>query len=219
MECVNAGSGGEHPQKVGGILAAGAYCPHLDTPRAGAVTELLRAWSDGDDGALERLVPLVEAELRRLARGYMGRERRGHTLQTTALVNEAYLRLTDARSVRWQDRAHFLGISARLMRRVLVDYARTRGYLKRGGGAERVTLNEALVASTDPALDLVALDRALEALAKVDPRKSQIVELRFFGGLSVDETADVLHVSPDTVKRDWRLAKLLLLRELEGEGR
>ena len=189
----------------------------LDPPSPGAVTELLHAWSGGDDGALERLLPLVEAELRRLARGYMGRERKEHTLQTTALVNEAFLRLTDARQVRWQDRGHFLGISARLMRRVLVDHARARGYLKRGGGAERVTLHEGLVTSPDPALDLVALDRALEALARVDARKSQIVELRFFGGLSVEETADVLHVSPDTVKRDWRLAKLLLLRELEGK--
>ncbi|MEO5896488.1 MAG: sigma-70 family RNA polymerase sigma factor [Vicinamibacterales bacterium] len=188
------------------------------TPPPGAVTELLRAWSDGDDGALERLVPLMEADLRRLARGYMGRERRGHTLQTSALVNEAFLRLPGARSVRWQDRAHFIGISARLMRRVLVDHARARGYLKRGGGAQQVTLHEGLVPSQDPALDVVALDRALEALAKVDPRKSRVVELRFFGGLSVEETADALHVSPDTVKRDWRLAKLLLLRELEGEG-
>jgi RNA polymerase sigma-70 factor, ECF subfamily len=191
----------------------------LATPSPGAVTELLRAWSDGDDGALERLLPLVEAELRRMARGYMARERSGHTLQTTALVNEAFLRLTDARRVRWQDRAHFLGISARLMRRVLVDHARARGYLKRGGGAERVTLHEGLVAAPDPALDVVALDRALEALAKVDARKSRIVELRFFGGLSVEETAEVVHVSPDTVKRDWRLAKLWLLRELEGEAR
>jgi len=191
----------------------------LATPSPGAVTELLRAWSDGDDGALEQLLPLVEAQLRRLARGYMGRERPGHTLQTTALINEAFLRLTDARRVRWQDRAHFLGISARLMRRVLVDHARTRGYLKRGGGAQRVTLHEGLVTTPDPALDVVALDRALEALAKVDARKSRIVELRFFGGLTVEETAEVLHVSTDTVKRDWRLAKLLLLRELEGEGR
>ena len=189
------------------------------TPSPGAVTELLRAWGDGDDGALEQLTPLVEAELRRLARGYMRRERRGHTLQTTALVNEAFLRLTDARRVRWQDRAHFLGISARLMRRVLVDHARSRGYRKRGGGAERVTLDEGLVASPEPAVDVVALDRALEALAAVDARKSRVIELRFFGGLSVEETAEVLHVSPDTVKRDWRLAKLWLLRELEGEGR
>jgi RNA polymerase sigma-70 factor, ECF subfamily len=191
----------------------------LATPSPGAVTELLRAWRDGDDGALEQLLPLVEAELRRLARGYMGRERRGHTLQTTALVNEAFLRLTDARRVRWHDRAHFLGISARLMRRVLVDHARARGYLKRGGGAQRVTLHEGLITSPDPALDVVALDRALEALANVDARKSRIVELRFFGGLSLEETAEVVHVSTDTVKRDWRLAKLWLLRELEGEGR
>jgi|SRR5688572_12241465 len=189
----------------------------LVTPTPGAVTELLRAWSDGEDGALERLLPLVEAELRRLARGYMSRERGEHTLQTTALVNEAFLRLTDARRVRWQDRAHFLGISARLMRRVLVDHARSRGYRKRGGGAQRVTLDEGLVASPDPGLDVLALDRALDALAELDARKSKVIELRFFGGLSVEETAEVLHVSPDTVKRDWRLAKLWLLRELEGE--
>jgi len=185
----------------------------------GAVTELLRSWSDGDEGALEQLVPLVEAELRRLARGYMGRERRDHTLQVTALVNEAFLRLTDARRLRWRDRAHFLGISARLMRRVLVDHARTRGYQKRGGGAQRVTLDEALLVSPEPAVDLVALDRALVALAAADIRKSRVIELRFFGGLTVEETAEVLHVSPDTVKRDWRLAKLWLLRELEGERR
>jgi RNA polymerase sigma factor (TIGR02999 family) len=191
----------------------------LPTPSPGAVTKLLRAWSDGDDEALERLTPLVEAELRRLARGYMGRERRGHTLQATALVNEAFLRLTDARRLRWQDRAHFLGISARLMRRVLVDHARSRGYRKRGGAAQRVTLDERLLASSDPALDIVALDRALEALAAVDTRKSRVIELRFFGGLSVEETAEVLHVSADTVKRDWRLAKLWLLRELEGDER
>lgn len=189
----------------------------METPSPGAVTELLRAWSDGDDAALDELLPLVEAELRRIARRYMGRERHDHTLQTTALVNEAFLRLTDARRIRWQDRTHFLGISARLMRRVLVDHARRRGYGKRGGGAQRVTLHDDVVASLDPAFDVVALDRALEELAKVDDRKSRIVELRFFGGLSVEETADVLHVSVDTVKRDWRLAKLWLLQELEGE--
>jgi RNA polymerase sigma factor (TIGR02999 family) len=189
----------------------------VTTPTPGAVTELLQAWSGGDDSALEQLMPLVEAELRRLARAYMGRERRGHTLQVTALVNEAFLRLTDARRVKWQDRAHFLGISARLMRRVLVDYARRRGYHKRGGGAEKVSLHDDLVMAQDPALDVVALDRALERLEKADARKSRVVELRFFGGLSVEETAEVLHVSPDTVKRDWRLAKLWLLRELEGE--
>ena len=182
-----------------------------------AVTTLLRAWSDGDDGALERLMPLVEAELRRLARTYMGRERREHTLQTTALVNEAFLRLIDARRVSWQDRAQFVGIAARLMRRVLVDHARARAYQKRGGGAQRVTLDEALSVSSDPTPDVVALDRALEALAAIDVRKSRIVELRFFGGLSIEETAEVLHVSTDTVKRDWRLAKLWLLRELQGE--
>ena len=189
----------------------------VEIPSPGAVTELLRAWSDGDDVALERLMPLVESELRRLARVYMGRERRGHTLQTTALVNEAFLRLTDARRIRWHDRAHFLGISARLMRRVLVDHARRRGYHKRGGGAQRVTLHEELLTSPDPALDVVALDRALEALARIDERKSRIIELRFFGGLSVEETAEVLHVSADTIKRDWRLAKLWLLHELNGE--
>src|SRR6187397_2672850 len=158
MECGNGGRQGER---------------ECDTPRPretvatsspGAVTELLRAWADGDDGALERLTPLVEAELRRLARGYMRRERPGHTLQTTALVNEAFLRLTDARRVRWQDRAHFLGISARLMRRVLVDHARSRGYLKRGGGARRVTLDEGIVHTPPPDVDVVGLDRALEAL-------------------------------------------------------
>ena len=196
------------------------YCVRkiVTTSSPGPVTELLRAWSDGDDGALERLMPLVEAELHRLARMYMGRERRGHTLQATALVNEAFLRLTNAQHIRWHDRAHFLGISARLMRRVLVDHARARGYQKRGGGARRVTLDEGLVTAPDPALDVVALDRALDALAVVDARKSRMIELRFFGGLSVEETADVLHVSTDTVKRDWRLAKLWLLRELDGEG-
>jgi RNA polymerase sigma-70 factor, ECF subfamily len=188
----------------------------LTASSPGAVTDLLRAWTDGDDGALERLTPLVEAELRRLARGYMRRERRDHTLQTTALVNEAFLRLTDARRVRWQDRAHFLGISARLMRRVLVDHARSRGYRKRGGGAERVTLDERVLGAPELDLDLLALDRALDALAAADPRKCRVVELRYFAGLSVEETAEVLGVSPDTVKRDWRLAKLWLLRELEG---
>jgi RNA polymerase sigma factor (TIGR02999 family) len=149
----------------------------------------------------------------------MARERRGHTLQTTALVNEAFVRLVDARGVRWQDRAHFLGISARLMRRVLVDHARARGSRKRGGDLQRVTmdrLEERLTVSPEPDLDVVALDRALEQLAAVDERKSRVIELRFFGGLSVEETAEVLHVSNDTVKRDWRLAKLWLLRELES---
>ncbi len=185
-------------------------------PASGRVTELLRAWGGGDERALEQLLPLVEAELRRLARGYMARERRGHTLQTTALVNEAFVRLVDARQLGWHDRAHFLGISARLMRRVLVDHARARGYHKRGGGARKTSLDEAMAVSPALNVDVVALDRALERLASVDERKSRVVELRFFGGLSVEETADVLHVSADTIKRDWRLAKLWLLRDLEG---
>jgi len=192
----------------------------VTAPTPPGVTHLLRAWSDGDESALERLLPLVEAELRRLARGYMARERGGHTLQPTALVNEAFLRLIDARHVRWQDRAHFVGIAARLMRRVLVDHARARGYQKRGGAGARVTLTEGLAATPEPTpdLDLVALDRALEQLAADDARKAKVIELRFFGGLSVEETAEVLHLSTDTIKRDWRLAKLWLLRALEGES-
>jgi RNA polymerase sigma factor (TIGR02999 family) len=185
-------------------------------PEPSQVTELLRAWSGGNEAALEQLLPLVEAELRRLARMYMARERRDHTLQTTALVNEAFVRLVDAKGLRWQDRSHFLGISARLMRRVLVDHARARGYQKRGGGAQRVTLTDALVITPEPSVDVIALDRALDALAAVDVRKAKVVELRFFGGLSVEETANVLHVSNDTIKRDWRLAKMWLLRELRG---
>jgi RNA polymerase sigma factor (TIGR02999 family) len=181
---------------------------------------LLWAWSDGDDGALNQLMPLVEVELRRVARAYMRRERKGHTLQATALVNEVFLRFTDAPQLCWNDRAHFIGIAARLMRRVLVDHARSRSYLKRGGGANRIPLEEALQVPTEPAVspavDIVALDRALEKFATVDARKSQVVELRFFGGLSVEESAKVLRVSEETVKRDWRLAKLWLSRELEG---
>jgi len=162
-----------------------------------AVTELLLAWSRGE--RQEKLVPLVYAELRRIAHRYINRERRGHTLQTTELVNEAYLRLIDASQVRWQDRAHFFAISAQLMRRILVDMARSRRYLKRGGGAHRATFDEALLVSPAPRPDLVALDDALEALAVKDARKCRVVELRFFGGLSVEETAEVLKVSPDTV--------------------
>ena len=177
---------------------------------------MLRAWGDGDDRALQQLTPLVEGELRRLARGYMARERRDHTLQATALVNEAFIRMTGARAVRWQDRAHFIGVSARLMRRVLVDHARLRGYRKRGGSVRRVTLTDGVAATSGPSVDVLELDRALDALAAVDPRKSRVIELRYFGGLTVEETASVLDVSTDTVKRDWRLAKLWLLRELQG---
>ena len=178
-------------------------------------TELLRAWSEGDEAALNELVPLVEKELHRLAHAYMRRERKDHTLQATALVNEVFLRLARTANPRWQDRAHFVGIAARLMRQVLVDHARSRGYRKRGGGVQRVPLENVPLITPEPEVDVLAVDRALEAFAKIDPRKSQVVELRFFGGLSVDETADVLGISVETVKRDWRVAKLWLARELE----
>ena len=177
---------------------------------------MLLAWGRGEADAFDRLVPLVHDELRRLARQYMRRERPGHTLQTTALVNEAYLRLIDIKQVRWQNRAHFFAMSARMMRRILVDSARARGNEKRGGGLPKVVLDERLLAAPQAGADLVALDAALQALEAVHPRKSQVVELRFFGGLSIEETGEALHVSPDTIKRDWRFAKLWLLRELNG---
>jgi len=163
------------------------------------------------------MIPLVHRELQQIARRCMGGERGGHSLQPTALVNEAYLRLVGARQMNCQNRAHFLAVAARLMRRILVDHARSKGYGKRGGGAARMTLDDALIVPTEPGRDLVALDDALEALAKVDERKSRMIELRFFGGLTVEETAAVFDVSPDTVKRDWRLAKAWLLRELRGD--
>lgn len=188
------------------------------TPATHEITQLLLAWGEGDQGALDRLFPLVHAELYRRAKRYMRRERRAHTLQTTALIHETYLRLVDVQQVRWQNRAHFFAIAARLMRRILVDYARERGYQKRGGEARRVSLDECLVVSPARNEDLVALDEALTALAAVDPRKSQVVELRFFGGLSVDEAAEALGVSPETVRRDWRLAKSWLLRRLGAPG-
>jgi RNA polymerase sigma-70 factor (ECF subfamily) len=178
------------------------------------ITQLLVAWGDGDQAALNELTPLVHEELRRLAHRYMGGERPGHTLQTTALVNEAYIRLIDWKNVRWQSRAHFFGVSAQLMRRILVDFARSRGYQKRGGGALAVSLDEAAFVSDDKGADLVALDEALKSLAKLDARQSKVVELRFFGGLSVDETAEVLKVSSGTVRRDWSLARAWLHREL-----
>ena len=180
----------------------------------GGATALLLAWGNGDPEALDQLMPLVYEEMRRLARLHLRGERAGHTLQATALVNEAYLRLIQVNQVRWQNRAHFFAMASRVMRRILVDAARARRYQKRGGGAERVSLEEALLVSNEPAQDLVALDDALNALSAVDLRKSQVVEMRFFGGLSVDETAAVLKVSADTVMRDWRLAKAWLLREL-----
>jgi RNA polymerase sigma-70 factor, ECF subfamily len=185
------------------------------------VTQLLQAWSRGDASALNKLTPLVYKELHRVAHRYMAMENPGHTLQTTALVNEAYLRLVSNRAT-WQNRAHFFAISAQLMRQILVDFARSRHQLKRGGKIQRVSLEEATVSSEEPDADLVALDDALNALAAVDHRKSRVVELRFFGGLSVEQTAEVLKVSADTVLRDWRLAKLWLMRELshrESEDR
>ena len=180
------------------------------------VTQLLRAWSDGQQEALQRLMPLVYEELHRLARHYMSRERSGHILQTTALVNEAFLRLVDARHVNWQNRAHFFAISASLMRRILVDFARTYQSQKRGAGVRPVSLDEGLDV-TEERLDLASLDDALKTLAILDPRKSRVVELRFFGGLSMEEVAEVLQVSPETVKRDWKLAKAWLLREMGGK--
>ena len=178
------------------------------------VTALLASWTEGDQDALQRLVPLVEHELRRLARRQMGTERPGHVLQATALVNEAYLRLVDIQHVRWQNRAHFFAVAARLMRRILVDAARSQQYQKRGGGIERVTFDEALMGATETPEELVALDDALQALASTAERKSRVVELRYFGGLTVEETAEVLKVSPETVMRDWKFAKTWLLREL-----
>ena len=178
------------------------------------ITELLVAWRQGDEAALEQLIPLVHHELHQIARRCLKGERPGHTLQPTALVNEAYLRLVDLRRVTWRDRTHFLAMSARLMRRVLVDFARSRRYQKRGGGLLKVSLDEAHAVAVNRGEDLVALDDALNTLGALDERKARVIELRFFGGLSVEETAMVLDVSRDTVQRDWRLARAWLMREL-----
>jgi RNA polymerase sigma factor (TIGR02999 family) len=186
-----------------------------EQPAVEEVSSLLRAWSGGDPRALAKLTPIVYDELHRLARRYMRRERPGHSLQTTALVNEAYTRLVDYKRMQWQDRAHFFAVSAQLMRRILVEHAR-RHNLKRGGGVQHVSLDEATIVGGDGDTDLVALDDAMNALARLDPRKVQVVEMRFFGGLSVEETAEVLKVSPVTVKRDWRAARTWLYRELTG---
>jgi RNA polymerase sigma factor (TIGR02999 family) len=188
--------------------------PHAPPPR---VTALLQAWSGGDSAALDRLIPIVHDELYRIAHRCMAAEKPGHTLQPTALVNEAYLRLIETRRMNWQNRAHFLAMAARIMRRILVDFARSKQYQKRGGGAVRVTLVDDVAVSTEPGRDLVALDEAIDALARVDERKSRVIEMRFFGGLSVKETAEALQVSPETVIRDWRLAKAWLLRQLRGD--
>lgn len=189
----------------------------MSVPSSYEVTALLQAWSAGDEAALEKLTPLVYEELRRTAHRYMARERTGHTLQTTALVNEVYIRLVKVSEVSWQDRAHFFAVCAQMMRRILTDFARSRRYLKRGGNAPRVPFDDALFVGEGAPAEIVALDDALKALAVFDERKSRVVEMRFFGGLSVEETAEVLRVSVETVHRDWRLAKTWLLRELSRE--
>ncbi len=183
-------------------------------PSTHQVTQLLIEWSNGNKAALDKLMPLVYEELHRLAHRYLSRERPNHTLQTTALVNEAYLRLVDRENVHWQNRAHFFAISAQLMRCILVDHARSLAYAKRGGGARRIELDEALVVSQERAADVVALDEALKQLAGFDPQQSRIVELRFFGGLTIEETAEALSLSPATIKREWVSAKAWLYHEL-----
>ncbi len=195
--------------------ATRAHDDEAKPPSPGEVSGLLRAWSDGDRGALDRLTPIVYNELHRLAQRYMRRERPGHSLQATALVNEAYMRLVNYKAMQWQNRAHFFAVSAQLMRRILVEHAR-RHNLKRGGDVQHVSLDETAVVGGDATTDLAALDDAMDALSRVDPRKVQVVEMRFFGGLSVEETAEVLKVSPVTVMRDWSTAKAWLYRELAG---
>jgi len=214
--------GGKKRVKCGKLLANNApvvLLHHMENPGLSprTVTELLRAWGGGDRSALEELTPLVYDELHRIARYQMSREGQEHTLQTTALIHEVYLRLVDFQNVHWQDRVHFFAVSAQLMRRILIDFARSRNHLKRGGGAIHLSLDEAPTLGAQPDADLLALDDALTALAALDERKSKVVELRFFGGLSVDETAEVLRISSHTVMRDWKFAKVWLLRELRGE--
>jgi RNA polymerase sigma factor (TIGR02999 family) len=189
----------------------------MDPSPPNDVTQLLVAWSNGNQAARDQLMSVVYEELHRLARRYMRRESPGHTLQTSALVNEAFLRLVDQRNVHWQNRTHFYGIAAQMMRRILVDYARGRNYAKRGAGAPTVTLDEGLIVSDERSAEVVAVHEALEELSKIDARKGQIVELRFFGGLSIEETANILDVSPGTVMRDWTLAKAWLHREMSPE--
>ena len=183
---------------------------------AGDMSTILRAWSDGDQSALEKLTPIVYDELRRLARRHMQHERPGHSLQATALVNEAYMRLVDYKRMQWQNRAHFFAVSSQLMRRILVEHARKRIKVKRGDGAQHVSLEDAIIVGSERPMDMVALDDALNELARLDPRKAQVVEMRFFGGLSVEETAEVLKISAVTVMRDWNTAKAWLYRELNS---
>src|SRR6266576_2056711 len=210
-------SGCKNPSTVLNLQRRAA-CMTTPSPSQQEVTQLLGDWSDGDEGALEKLIPLVQPELHRLAHYYMSRERAGHTLQTTALLNEAYLQLTDKTQPPWQNRTHFMAVAAQLMRRIMVDHARARHALKRGAGAIRVTLDETALVTEERAEELLALDEALEKLADFDRRRCEIVEMRYFGGLTVEEIADVLKVHPNTVKRDWRAAKAWLYAELTTEG-
>lgn len=187
-------------------------------PRQHEITELLAEWRDGNQSALDELYPLVYDELRRLARRYMSRERKGHTLQTTALIHEAYVRLVDQKNVQWANRSHFFAISAQIMRRILIDHARRHAYAKRGGGARQVSLEEAATVVPDHSEELLRLDEALKSLAEMDPRRSQVVELRYFGGLNNEEIAGVLHISENTVTRDWNMARAWLYQQLTGSG-
>ena len=187
-------------------------------PKPHEITQLLAEWSDGNQSALDELYPLVYDELHRLARRYMSRERKGHTLQTTALINEAYVRLVDQKNVHWANRSHFFAISAQIMRRILIDHARRHAYAKRGGGAQQVSLDEALTVSSARGSDLLRLDEALKILADMDPRRSQVVELRYFGGLNNEEIAGVLHISENTVTRDWNMARAWLYQQLSGSA-
>jgi len=186
----------------------------LKSPARHQITELLAEWREGNQSALDELYPLVYDELHRLARRYMSRERKDHTLQTTALINEAYVRMVDQKNVNWANRSHFFAISAQIMRRILIDHARRHGYAKRGGGAQQVSLEEVAALSPDQGRELVRLDEALKSLAERDPRRSQVVELRFFGGLNNEEIAGVLHVSENTVTRDWNMARAWLYQQL-----
>jgi RNA polymerase sigma-70 factor, ECF subfamily len=187
-------------------------------PRQHEITELLAEWREGNQSALDELYPLVYNELHRLARRYMSRERKGHTLQTTALINEAYVRLVDQKNVQWANRSHFFAISAQIMRRILIDHARRHAYAKRGGGAQQVSLEEAATVAPDLGHELIRLDEALKSLAEMDPRRSQVVEMRYFGGLNNEEIAGVLHISENTVTRDWNMARAWLYQQLTGRG-